>query len=389
MLRHQITVCTVFLTAIVLLAGLSRVSAADPNESNTTLAEYQKIKEQWDAKIQEVADLQTKLAAAPPGNQLVLLQHYNKLVDEVGALIPSLQAAAERAYAADPGNRDIGDLLYKIAIAHLRSDKYDDTLQVADFLIAHKYPQKEVYRIAASAAFATMHLAEAKKYLEALGDGKPPDDAAAKQMLNEITRYQPLWENEQKLRAAEAKADDLPRVKFHTGQGDIVLELFENEAPNTVANFLSLVEKGFYDGTQFHRVLPNFMAQAGDPLSKDPAKNKGKIGSGGPGYTIADECNQPNHRIHFRGSLSMAHAAAPDSGGSQFFITFAPTPFLDGKHTVFGRVIEGLDVLPKIQRIDPDAERFHPSALEPDTIIKAEVLRKRNHPYEPKTIAKK
>ena len=303
-------------------------------------------------------------------------------------MMPPLESAAMRAYAADPSNSEIGDLLYKIAVAHLRSDRYDDTLKVTSFLIDHKYPQKDVYRIAASAAFATMHLAEAKKYLEALGDGKVPDDAASKQMLGEIDRYQPLWEEEQKLRAAEAKADDLPRVKLHTSQGDIVLELFENEAPNTVANFISLVEKGFYNGTQFHRVLPNFMAQGGDPLSKDPVKNKNKIGSGGPGYTIACECYQPNRRTHFEGSLSMAHAGR-DTGGSQFFLTFGPTPHLDGKHTVFGRVIEGMDVLPKLQRIDPDAERLRSSGVLPDTIITAEVVRKRNHPYEPKTTAKK
>ena len=111
-----------------------------------------------------------------------------------------------------------------------------------------------------------------------------------------------------------------------TNKGDIEVELFENEAPNTVANFITLVEKGFYNGLSFHRVLPNFMAQGGDP--------KGD-GTGGPGYTIADECSGPNHRLHFRGSLSMAKEARPDTGGSQFFITFVPTSHLDGIHTVF------------------------------------------------------
>ncbi len=361
--------------------------AADTVESNA-LAEYQKTKQQWDAKIKEVADLQATLAGSPPADQPALLNKYSKLVDEVGAMIPGLQAAAERAYAADPSNQEIGDLLYKIAVAHLRSDRYDDTLKVADFLIAHKYPQKEVYRVAASAAFATMHLAEAKKDLEALGGGKVPDDAASKQLADEIARYEPLWENEQKIRAAEVKADDLPRVKLHTSQGDIVLELFENEAPNTVANFISLVEKGFYNGTQFHRVLPNFMAQGGDPLSKDPAKNKGRIGSGGPGYTIACECYQPNRRSHFQGSLSMAHAGR-DTGGSQFFLTFAPTPFLDGKHTVFGRVIEGMDVLPKLQRVDPEVENeCIPRASSPTSSFLPKCSANATTPTNPKPLPK-
>jgi cyclophilin family peptidyl-prolyl cis-trans isomerase len=157
-------------------------------------------------------------------------------------------------------------------------------------------------------------------------------------------------------------------VGLTTDKGDIVLELFENEAPNTVANFISLVEKKHYDGTPFHRVLQNFMAQGGDPTG---------TGRGGPGYHIPCECYRDDYRHHFRGSLSMAHAGR-DTGGSQFFITFRPTPNLDNRHTCFGRVIEGHDVLAKIQRRDPTGA----NPPEPDRIVKAEVLRKRNHAYK-------
>ena len=129
------------------------------------------------------------------------------------------------------------------------------------------------------------------------------------------------WSKEKKIRDAEAKANDLPRVLLKTSAGDIELELFENEAPNTVLNFISLVDKGFYNGLKFHRVLPGFMAQGGDP--------KGD-GTGGPGYTIPDECKRPDHRLHFRGSLSMAHSAEPESGGSQFFLTFLPCAISTG-----------------------------------------------------------
>jgi cyclophilin family peptidyl-prolyl cis-trans isomerase len=183
-----------------------------------------------------------------------------------------------------------------------------------------------------------------------------------------IGRYRELWAKEQAIRAAEAKVDDLPRVKLKTSKGDIVIELFENEAPQSTANFLTLVKSGFYDGVAFHRVLPQFMAQGGDP--------KGD-GSGGPGYSIRCECYQPNYRHHFRGSFSMAHAGR-DTGGSQFFLTFVPTPHLDGKHTVFGRVIEGIEVLGELQKRDPEAS--NPPA--PDKIIKAEALRDRGHEYK-------
>lgn len=123
-----------------------------------------------------------------------------------------------------------------------------------------------------------------------------------------------------------------------TEKGDIVLELFPDEAPGTVANFAKLAEAGFYDGLTFHRVIPHFVIQGGCP--------KGD-GTGGPGYTIRCETDGNPHR-HQRGSLSMAHAGR-DTGGSQFFICHEPQPHLDGVHTVFGQVREGMDVVDAIR----------------------------------------
>lgn len=166
----------------------------------------------------------------------------------------------------------------------------------------------------------------------------------------------------------EAGENALPQVRFKTTKGDVLIELYEDEAPNSVANFVNLVEKKFYNGLTFHRVIDGFMAQGGCP--------KG-TGSGGPGYAIACECYQKNARKHGRGSLSMAHAGR-DTGGSQFFITFAPTPHLDGKHTVFGKVIEGMDVVDQLERTAP--------GVQPDKILEATVVRKRDHEYAPKTL---
>jgi cyclophilin family peptidyl-prolyl cis-trans isomerase len=176
------------------------------------------------------------------------------------------------------------------------------------------------------------------------------------------------WQKEQTIRAQEAQADNLPRVKFHTTRGDVTIELFENEAPVAVASFISLVKQGFYDGVVFHRVLPAFMAQGGDPTG---------TGSGGPGYSIRCECHGPNTRKHFRGSMSMAHAGR-DTGGSQFFLTFVPTSYLNGRHTVFGRVIEGMEVASALKRRDPQGQGPMP---DPDKIIKAHLLRDRGHEY--------
>jgi peptidyl-prolyl cis-trans isomerase B (cyclophilin B) len=121
-----------------------------------------------------------------------------------------------------------------------------------------------------------------------------------------------------------------------TAKGDLTLELYPQDAPVTVNSFVSLARKGFYNGLTFHRIIPGFMAQGGDP--------KGD-GSGGPGYTIPDEINQ---RKHVTGALSMAKAPQPNTGGSQFFICFAPASHLDGIHTVFGQLTQGMDVLKQL-----------------------------------------
>ena len=169
--------------------------------------------------------------------------------------------------------------------------------------------------------------------------------------------------------AAEATAgDDRPQVLFKTSKGDVLIELYEDEAPNTVANFISLVEKKFYDGLTFHRVIDGFVAQGGDP--------KGD-GTGGPGYAIACECREPNALKHSVGCLSMAHAG-PDTGGSQFFITIGETPHLDDKHTVFGQVIEGMAAVNQLNRTGRGGS--------PDKIREATVIQKRDHEYIPKTL---
>jgi peptidyl-prolyl cis-trans isomerase B (cyclophilin B) len=135
---------------------------------------------------------------------------------------------------------------------------------------------------------------------------------------------------------------------IETSKGTITADLFDDETPNTVANFEKLANSEFYDGTRFHRVIPNFMVQGGDPLSRDP--NNPRVGTGGPGYTIKCETDRNVHR-HETGTLSMAHAGK-NTGGSQFFITHCPQPHLDRVHTVFGQVRDGMDVVNRIARND-------------------------------------
>ncbi len=147
-----------------------------------------------------------------------------------------------------------------------------------------------------------------------------------------------------------------PIVVLETEKGDIKIELFMDKTPITAGNFKKLVEEGFYDGIRFHRVIENFMVQAGDPLTKDPTK-EALWGTGGPGYTIKDEFVKGLSNV--KGTISMANTGAPNSGGSQFFINTVDNTYLDfdkppfeSKHPVFGRVIEGMDVVLSIQKGD-------------------------------------
>lgn len=146
------------------------------------------------------------------------------------------------------------------------------------------------------------------------------------------------WDQPPEMQIDESK---VYKVNIETSRGTIELELFPEHAPKTVNNFLFLAGEGFYDGVSFHRVIPDFMIQGGDPTGS---------GMGGPGYRFEDEFDD-NPLTHETGTLSMANAG-PGTNGSQFFITHCPTPHLDGRHTVFGKVVNGQDIIDAVEQGD-------------------------------------
>src|SRR5262245_1462432 len=152
-------------------------------------------------------------------------------------------------------------------------------------------------------------------------------------------------------------AQAAPRAVIETKFGEMEVELFADKAPGHVKNFTDLAKKGFYDGTTFHRVIPGFMIQGGDPNTRDPKGPRSSHGTGGPGYTIKAEFNDTPHK---RGVLSMARSAAPDSAGCQFFICVKDSNFLDKKYTAFGRVVSGMDVADKIVN-EPRDDKDNPN----------------------------
>lgn len=372
-------------------AAEQSAAAAEPRPATegSARAEFDRVFAEWKEVVAELAALHEEYRTANDARKQEIRQQWATCIEKGQALQPKLLAAAEAAYAeaayaeADPAeapgkDEPIEELLFDVLVgdvhtrqAQPQTDDYDRALRIGNLLVDHGCEKPGLHDAVGIAAFAMSDFEAAEKHLQAAKD-KDRLSGPGEEFLKQIPNYKEAGAKEREIREAERKADDLPRVLLKTNNGDITIELFENEAPNTVANFVSLVEKGFYDGLSFHRVLPGFMAQGGCP--------KGD-GTGGPGYNIPCECYRPDARMHFRGSLSMAHAGR-DTGGSQFFLTFLPTPHLDGKHTVFGRVIEGSDVLPKLQRRDPS----QPGQPEPDKIVEAKVLRKRDHEYQPEKV---
>jgi len=384
------------LTAIAPQAGgqeLAATTSQQPDAAEAKAKFDQQFKAYQDT-LRSIEKLRADYQSAGPSGQKTINFQLEEKLRAAKQQLDAMVAAGLECYRLAPQEYpQLGQLLTAVAKHYAAGeaspqskediqggDNYERALPIVQLLIDSKVDDKRLPLWGFLAAFATNDYDLAEKYLQqAQANGiladpeatKDPADQAVLAMVMQyaaaLPQYRELWAKEQQIRAAEAAADDLPRVKFQTSKGDIVIELFENEAPQATANFITLVKSGFYDGVVFHRVLPQFMAQGGDP--------KGD-GTGGPGYSIKCECYEPNFRHHFRGSLSMAHAGK-DTGGSQFFLTFVPTPHLDGRHTVFGRVIEGLEVLGDLQKRNPDS----PGGVAPDKIIKAEVLRDRGHEY--------
>lgn len=353
----------------ILVIAWSFSSFASSQEPAKPAEQFRVVFREWNALEAELTKRQREYETAPAASRGELKKQYEQLVEQSSEVLDKLGTAAEAAYSAAPNaDKDVTRTLIGILIFDYRQDQYDKALAIAKLLDQHNSPEAGAFAIAGQAAYANDDFETAERYL-LKADKADKLDPRGKDLLASLPVQKKALAAEQAIRDKETAADDLPRVKLETNKGTIVVELFENQAPQAVGNFVNLVEKHFYDGLTFHRVLAGFMAQGGDPTGS---------GSGGPGYKIYCETDKPEARKHFRGTLSMAHAGK-DTGGSQFFLTFGPATHLDGRHTAFGRVIEGMDVLAKLQRRDPQS----PNPPTPDKIVKAEVVRKREHAYEP------
>ena len=414
-----LSLCCLFLFTATLTAQNGEATSEQPEtQTARTEQEAAELGPQNKAFMEshnEYRELTKKLRAmkieyqdAKPDRRAEIDAEYHTLFKQGLELHKKNLNLALEAYDETPNrNPSVIELLYSTVFWEFDRENYEESVRVFKRL-AGKEDSKNFdrfYVFAGFAALLSMNYDEAEAWLKTAGDSGEMRKVMldwAQSAESEISRWgmdrisvmqgqlmsmsetKEAWEKELEIRKAETEAGEqdpakkLPRVELTTSKGKIVLELFENEAPNTVANFISLVEKGFYNGAVFHRVLPNFMAQGGGPTG---------TGRGGPGYNFDCETGNrfPQARKHFRGSISMANAGL-NTNGSQFFLTFNPTSSLDGRHTVFGRIVEGIEVLSDIQRVNP----LNQNAMIPelDKIVEAKVLNKRDHAYEVKRNAR-
>ena len=376
--------CMIAILAFGVVGAVRSISAEDvvpaaPGAAPAAAPTAADVAAEWAGLVKDMETFKETMTAMNLRFSKETAAGKTKLVKEANDLVrnfetkthPRMKELAPQVYKLDPENTVAAQLMLE---SLLEKNQYAELVKVSDSVLKKEPKAQLAANFNGVGRFAEHDFEGAAKVLKVAETGRILIPELGGKYLTDAEQYIEFWKTEQAIRAKEDAAtgdEQLPLVKLSTTKGDIEILMLENEAPNAVANFISLVDKKFYDGIKFHRVIPVFMAQGGDPNSRDKPE---AAGQGGPGYTIACECYQENARRHFAGSLSMAHAGK-DSGGSQFFLTHLPTSHLNGMHTVFGRAIKGLDVI---------------RALEVDDVItSAVVVRKRNHEYTPKTLPDK
>ncbi len=373
-------------TSFVLAQGVQKKAAPAPQAAGAdagmkpAMAKYRQAQADLKSALREAAELQRKYLGIKTTDEEKeeIGERLEKISKAVSKIHPKLFDLAEKAWLEEPSREDGEFLNFIIQVLETRMTvgEYERANAIMEGLISLKIPEilPDLYDAAGEIAFMLNDFEQAARFFELAEQNKVLSERCAG-FKKDLSYYRSSWAKESVFRQQDSEKKDLPRVTLDTTKGKIVLELYEDQTPNTVANFVYLVEKGFYDGMFFEQVIPGEGAVAGRSLENP---------DGGPGWTIRDEFDATNSRNHYRGTISMLRGE-PNSAGSTFFISFSPIKDLDGKYVVFGRVVEGMDVLTKLQIMDPTSP--DPMA-EPDQIEKASAMTKRDHKYRPKVIKK-
>ena len=339
----------------------------------------------------EINRLFSSLPIGFPEKQKEHLAKVDELKAKNEKLKSMLDMAAVQAYKNDPKNNvRAGQIIYQQMLHKMSPNDFEThfdprgALEIAAVLLKSglgtgekpgEVRFQDVAYQAFRASYAIQDFSRAELMLNKIAE---QDIKIRPAIYKTLSQTRERWQRELKIQRLEGITDDLPKVKFETTKGDFVVELFENHAPETVGNFIDLVEKKFYNDMTFFLVRPGEYAQTGCPNGD---------GSGDAGYQIPCECYREQIRHVFTGVLCMAtNGRERDTGGSQFFISHQTNEKWDGRYTAFGRVKEGMDVVYKLQTVDKT--QADPAEIEPSKIIKATVLWKRDHKYEGNQIRK-
>lgn len=362
-----------FLLCLLIAGGcLGEVSAfqgGDPAKFTSLRDEIRKIEREISKKF-------TAMPVGFPKEQEAQMKEIEVMRTRITELRKQLDESAIESFTADPDrNQPAKAHIVQMAVAKLEGRgegrPFDParTYELAMLLAKGKDgPDYQTLAIAFQACMAMQDFQRSEIILKKLKNLNVP---ISEKDMAQIENLKKSWEKELARREKDQQQDNLPRVQIETEFGNMVIELFEDDSPQTVANFIHLVEQGFYDGTYFQDIRPGDTARAGCP--------KGD-GTGDPGYRIANEPTDADSRRFFAGTVGMHHDGV-DTAGCMFFITYQPKPLFDLKYVAFGRIIEGLETLYSLPRSDPKTAQL--SSAEPPKIIRATVLRKRDHEYVP------
>ncbi len=363
-------------------AGADQPRPAPPPLTDEQLQLIERLDEQratWVETLKQMRAIQIRYSNGVDRSE-EKLEEYGELRDRGRMELNELFKRAEAVFAARSDYFDAASLLATVLDYRMTNSVYEDSYRASKMLLDAEVTMPFLYIMAARSAFLEGHFDEVipfyQTYVEA--HGAEELEKIDHVLASVIEIYRPYWEEELERRAADP--DDLPQVLLETTRGPVLIELYEDAAPNTVANFIQLVESGFYDGLEFYQVIDNLLAMGGDPAGD---------GSGTSGRYIPDEHDRPERRRIFRGSVFMAKVPVsaesndfvPNTASSQFVIALMPILPKDQTQTVFGRVIEGMDVIGAFRRVNPQEKKEDQVQLPPDRIVTARVVRKRAHDY--------
>jgi len=361
--------------------GVEQVDIELTDEQREAVRQFVDRRKIWAQTLVEMRSLEIRYSNGDDRSSKNL-QRFAELRERARTELRDLIPAAVQLFEAIPRDGESGSFMVTLLDYFREQSIYEGTYPAAKVLLDAEVPVPFLRLVAARAAFLEGRFDEVFPIYQAFVDEHGIDklEDIDQQLAGLLEIYPEWWEQELAARQADAEADDLPRVRFETTRGPIVIELFENSAPNTVANFIRLIEDGFYDESEFYQVISDLLAMGGDPVGD---------GSGTSGKFLPDEHERPDARRIFRGSLFMAKmsdasqpgAYVPNSASCQFVIALMPMAPRTMSQTVFGRVIEGMDVVGSFRRIDPSEKSEQTVILPPERILSGSVIRKRDHDY--------